>query len=204
MEMEINKKGQKVNINQIKTRQMLELVKSILNHYMNYITFEELEKIKEINSSSNLNIEELERFFTPILQRIWTQELNSGKYIVISWNKYAEPKTEDITFATLSSVDNIISFCNLEEGIECEISWQALIGACPKDGATLIEGKEKKSEYTIGEINGKIINSYNFATKFITPIQLISEVPNDYKSKHNELILNTSLIRKIDLNSKNK
>lgn len=199
-----------MNIEQIKIKQILEVSKSILENYIGYLSAKETDKIEEIalriKNESHLNIKELEEFFAPILERIWNQELKSGKYIIISWNKYTENKAKgDVTFATLSKVDNITSFCNLEEGTEYEISWKALLGACPKDGATLIQEKEKRCKYTIGEINGKVINSFNHASKFITPIQLVEEVPNDYKSKYNELILDSSLIRdirKINLNDK--
>lgn len=199
-----------MNIEQIKIKQILELSKSIFENYMNYLSSHEIDKIRELvlksKNESYLNIKEVEEFFTPILERIWNQELKSGKYIIISWNKYAENKeSRDVTFATLSKVDNIITFCNLEEGTEYEISWQALLGACPTDGATLIQEKEKRSKYTIGEINGKVINSFNHASKFFTPIQLVGEVPNNYKSKHNELILDSALIReigKINLNDR--
>ena len=125
-----------------------------------------------------------------IAQMIWEKELLSGEYAVISWNKSLTlPNRDKITYATLSRRDNLIRFCGSDNGIELNITFESIIGAINKDGATLLENKY--NEYTVGKIDGKFVNSYNGATKLITPFQLVNL---DQSYLYNELILDSSKI----------
>ena len=185
-----------LNIENLRKKQMLEFCRSALNDYNNLFGNEEINLI----NSFLQNKEEDTNKLLSISKKIWDYELASGKYKVVSWNKYAHVKeNQDIIFATLCTIDNMVSFCDMQEGIEYEINFESLIGALNKDGATLIEDISKQNKYTIGIINNKVINSYNGATKIITPKQLLNSDDNNYKSKHNELILNAQLIKKIGI-----
>lgn len=189
---------------EIRKAQIIELCQYIQEYYKEYLTIDELEKVNQINQKVNLNslnvneINAITAFFLPIVNRIWDIELKSGDYIIISWNKYYEENQDKpLTFATISKRNNIVSFCELGEGTEYEISYSSIIGCLYKDGATLIEDLDKKNEYTIGMMNGKVINSYNGATKLMTPEQLVAKRENNYYTNYNELILDTRLIKKI-------
>lgn len=183
-----------MKIENLRQKQALEFCKTCLNYYFNYLTEEEIVYINEILKNQHFSKTEIEKLLF-IAEKIWDNELATGDYIVVSWSKYANQKRKSfITFATLSKRDDITSFCDSNLGIEYMISYKSIIGALNKDGATLIENIEKKNDYTLAVINNKVINSYNGATKLITPIQLLDKSDNTYLSKHNELILDSRLI----------
>lgn len=187
-------KGETMEIKQLRQKQILEFCKSCLNDYLSYLTINEIAFIKNILNDQIFDKSQIDKLLN-IAEKIWNNELATDKYVVISWSKYAEQKEKSfITFATLSRKDDIISFCNSNLGIEYSITFKALIGALNKDGATLIEDISKKNEYTLAIIDNKVINSYNGATRLITPIQLLDQTNNDYPSKHNELILDSRYI----------
>jgi len=185
--------------------QILELCHYLTKEYNYILTNRELQVVEKItNFMRKINIIDINLINTitdillPIVERVWEEELKNNTYIVVSWNKYSTdlPYTP-ITFATLSKKDKVVSFCELKEGTEYEIQYSSIIGCLNKDGATLIEDKTKENEYTIAKINDKVINSYNGATKLITPKQLVSTIGNKYKTNYNELILYSDLIKKI-------
>ena len=194
-----------MKIIEIRKNQLIELCQYLINEYSHILTSKELEIVEEIYSYIGkidiINFElvnKLTNLFSPIVEKVWKEELKSGDFVIVSWNKYANKSTKDaITFATLSKRNEIISFCNLTEGIEYEIDYSSIIGCLDKDGATLIEDKTKNGEYTIGTINDKVINSYNGATKLITPKQLVAKTNNEYYTNYNELILYSALIKEI-------
>lgn len=186
-----------MNIHTLRQKQILDFCKSCLKNYLQYLNEEEINFIKTTFQNNIFN-ENVINKLTLIAEKIWNNELATGKYVVISWSKYAEQKRKKfITFATLSSKDDITSFCDSDFGIEYAISYKALIGALNKDGATLIEDKDRQNEYTLTILNGKAINSYNGATKIITPLQLLDQSDNNYRSKHNELILDSRYITEL-------
>lgn len=187
-------------VEKIRRQQILELCKSLFDDYSEFLTSFDASTIKSVlNSQDEIEfIQNAQDLLLPIVERIWSIELESGKYVVISWNKFPEKKrVHDILFATLSLKDDIIDFCGITTGIQYEISYDSIIGALPKDGATLIEDVAKYGEYTIATLGDKVINSYNCATRFITPKQLIDRKDNNFLSKHNELVLNAHLVREI-------
>jgi len=181
-----------MEIESLRRKQLYQLLSSLLNDYNNLLTADDLKMIKEIEESGlkdNYRLEEL-------VSRIWKSELDSGKYRVISWNKaVTNPDRSKIVFATLSYRDDIIPFCDAIDGVEYEITYDALFGACPKDGATV--PATYVSDYTVAIIDGQIYNSYNGATRLITPKQLINLDISGYKRSYNELILDASKIKKI-------
>lgn len=186
-----------MNIEVLRKKQALEFCKTCLTHYTKYLKEEEINQINEMITHNTFN-EFLQQKLTSIAEKIWNNELESGKYKVISWSKFRNQKKKDfITFATLNTEEDLTSFCNSDLGIEYAITYQSIIGALNKDGATLIEDIDKKNDFTLAIINNKVINSYNGATKLITPIQLLDKSDNTYPSKHNELILDSSRIKEI-------
>lgn len=188
----------------LRKKQLLEVTNSLLTDYCIYLTTDEVKIINSIvnNLDRDKSLDSQEKSLLQIIKKIWNIELNSEKYIIISWNKYTDKKKNNlVTFATLSKKDNVIPFCNLKSGIEYKITYNSIIGALNRDGATLIENIKNKNEYTIGIIENKVINSYNGATKLITPNQLVNA------SNYNELILDTKKIVEIgeyNLNNKNE
>ena len=174
-----------MKITDLKAKQYWLFCKSCLKDYINILNNDDLEIIKKGQTD-----------LTNIAKKIWNYELNTNEYVIISWNKYATNKEKkSIVFATISKRDQINAFCDLSEGTIYEITYDAIIGALNKDGATLFEDYE--NEYTIGKINDKFINSYNGATKLITPKQLIDQSENNYHSKYNELILDATKIKEV-------
>ncbi len=173
-------------IKDIRKKQRINLIKCLMEHYGIFYAFFD---VLINNPDNDIFDEELEK----ITKKIWEQELLSGNYTVISWNKSNRlPDRKSITYATISKSDDIVRFCKSDNGIELDITFESLIGAINKDGATLLE--EKENDYTIGKIDGKYINSYNGATKLITPYQLVNLDQSGYYYLYNELILDSKKV----------
>ncbi len=192
-----------MKLNNLRRNQLKNLFMTLLGNYKNYFNEDELQIIYNLFCDFNdgMSLEEAENIIEPMVRKVWNLDLSSGDYKVISWNKYAGENNNalPVIFATISKKEDLISFCDMEQGIAYDITYDSLIGALQKDGATLIEDKNRMNQYTLGVLEDKVINSYNGATKFITPFQLVSEDrDNDYRSKHNELILDRRYIKKIE------
>lgn len=193
-----------MDISKLKKDKIKEAINSIIVDY-GFLNDEfDKENIKKISFNvNNLPVSDLERLLTPYIKRIWDYELSNGEYHIISWNKNATaPTRKHLTFATISKGCDIVSFCDSNNGYEYEITYDAIIGGCIKDGATIIEDKSKKSDFTIFEYDDKVVNSYNLDTKIITPMQLIRGCDSGYKSNHNELVLDSSKIKEIGIYEK--
>lgn len=150
--------------------------------------------------SNNYNYEELsiileyEINLKPYAFRCWNFEFENGcQYI--SWFKSDELKKMPLVISSTFS-DNVNDpFCDSRYGISYRVSEEGFLGACNKDAATLIEDSTKASIYTLGKTSdGRLINSYNLATPIITPIQVFGKSSNDFKSKYNEIILDSRYI----------
>lgn len=191
-----------MDINSIRKKQVYELTQSLLKDYKDILDQDDLSIINSC-INGNMSFDNQNELLLPIVRKVWDKELESGEYVFVSWNKnVTAPNRSLITFATLSKRDNIVSFCNASDGIEYEVTFDSIVGALEKDAATLIEDESRKNDFTIGIIDGKAINSYNGATKLITPKQLLDSSQNDYKSKHNEIILDSKLIKEVGSFSK--
>jgi hypothetical protein len=188
-----------MDVSKLKKDKIKEAINSIINDYEFLNDEIDIENINKILSNiDKVSVSDLERLLTPYIKRIWDYELENGEYHIISWNKNAVfPTRKHLTFATISKGDDILSFCNSDNGIEYKITYDAIIGGCIKDGATIIEDKSKESEFTIHKFDDKVVNSYNLDTKIITPMQLIRGCNSGYKSNHNELLLDSSKIIEI-------
>ena len=136
---------------------------------------------------SHENITKIENELKKYAFRTWKYEFENGnKYI--SWLKDNIYNLKNpVIFSTFGDVE---SFCKSVIGIEYDVNFDAFIGACEKDAATMVEGSDRKSIYTIMELdNNRVVNSYNLATPIITPKQATSFTDNTYQSKHNEILL---------------
>ena len=207
------------NANNNKIKELLTKINlginSMLYSYTKLYTNEEIILLKKItniidNELININnnvhnqkrisiILEYEEVLKPLSFRTWQKELAEG-YSYISWFKDDFIKeTKEIISATFSK-NGEYSFCNSTYGIKYSVDIKGFLGACNKDAATLIEDKTKQSIYTIGKTNDdKVINSYNLATPIITPIEALDKTLNNYKSKHNEIILDSRYIKPISV-----
>lgn len=145
---------------------------------------EKLEKIDDISMISNI-----EDTLKPLIFRTWMFENENGSNY-IHWIKDENfNRTSEVISTTFGDTD---SFCDSKLGIQYKVNLDAFVAACEKDAATIMEDSDKMSGYTIKELpNNKIINSYNLATPIITPKQVFEFENNEYKSKHNEIILDT-------------
>lgn len=198
----MRKISEDTNINAI--NKLVEKIKfgieSALINYSFLFNENEFLKLKgcyEILNTGNYNlISYIEELLKPIIYKCWEYEyINGSNYI--SWLKDDNIKDRSLIFATFSK-DMSDSFCDSKIGIKYEITEDGFIGACEKDGATIIEDK-KDSIYTIGYIDGKTINSYNFSTPIITPKQVFDKSNNKYMSKHNEIVINSKFAKPIGI-----
>ena len=179
-----------MNIIDLRQKQLIELLESLVHDYSFLLNQNDYALINHISESGIGNFKaDLER----IVEKVWEDELASGQYKIISWNKNVDaPNRDKITFATLSYQEDLIPFCNAVDGVEYKISYDSLLGACPKDAATL--PASKLDDYTIAIIDGEAYSSYNGATRLITPKQLIRLEQTDYHTHYNELILDSKKI----------
>ena len=127
--------------------------------------------------------------------RSWEKELQEGKEL-ISWFK--SDVLGDIPPIVSVTFGNSEPFCNGKYGICYEIlSPKAFIDANYKDSSTVIESISRKSIYTLREYANMVVNAYNLTTPLITPYQIEKKLQNDYKSEHNEVILDSQYIKPI-------
>lgn len=179
-----------MNIIDLRHRQLLELLESLVHDYSFLLNQNDYALINYI---SELGIGNFKADLEKIVERVWESELASGQYKIISWNKSVDtPNRDKITFATISYQDDIIPFCDAMDGVEYKISYASLLGACPKDGAPIPVAEV--DDYTIAVIDGEAYSSYSGATRLITPKQLIQLEQTDYHTHYNELILDSKKI----------
>lgn len=149
--------------------------------------------IQEIES-----ILEYENYLKTFVFRCWNLEVENG-YRYVSWFKSDKLEEMPPVVSATFSCEVGDTFCDARYGINYSVKNEGFLGACNKDAATIIEERSKKSIYTIGEINDKIVNSYNLATPIITPLQVLNKSLNSYKLKYNEVILDSRYIKPISV-----
>lgn len=190
-------------------------IESMIHNYSNLYTNDEISLFKNIHKLISIQIKKLlnnnytqkeiyevlkyESYLKPYIFKCWEYEYKNG-YMFISWFK--NDKLNDIpkVISSTFSYDVNDTFCDSRYGINYEVAIDGFLGACSKDAATLIESPSKTSIYTIGETSdGNIINSYNLATPIITPIQTLDKNLNTYKSKHNEIILDSKYVKPLSV-----
>lgn len=190
-------------------------IKSMIYDYTKLYTTDEINLFNNIHKLINNHIEKIlnnnytneeiyeilkyEDYLKPYIFRCWNYEYKNG-YMYISWFKEDKLNDPPQVVSSTFSYDINDTFCESRYGINYEVYIDGFLGACSKDAATLIESPFKTSIYTIGKtLDGNIINSYNLATTIITPIQVLDKNLNTYKSKHNEIILDSKYIKPISI-----
>lgn len=112
-----------MDVSKLKKDKIKNAINSIITDY-GFLNDEiDKENIKNISLNVNkLPVSDLERLLTPYIKRIWDYELSNEKYHIISWNKNATPPTrKHLTFATISKGNDIMSFCNSDNGINIKL-----------------------------------------------------------------------------------
>ena len=156
-----------------------------------------LENIDNLELERQVSIiSDIENQLKPYVFRSFSYEEERGNSF-ISWLKRGNPKEGlKVISSTFGTTDT--TFCDSMIGIKYSVPQNGFIAACEKDAATIIEPSFKASIYTVKELEGDmVINSYNFATPIITPMQLFNYDENTYMSKHNEIILDPKVIKPI-------
>lgn len=192
---------------------LINNLNSIIDNYAAIYSEDELTILKDtrnllnnmydgfsLDSFPTMHIERLPEVFDiedklkPLIFKAWTYEVNNG-YSFISWlkdDKYQDNKS--LIFATFSdNFDN--PFCDSSIGIKYDVDINGFIAAAEIDGATITLNSDETSLYTIANIDGKSINSYNTAIKIPSPKLISNNTNNTYQSKHNEIILDSRFIK---------
>lgn len=207
------------NANEQKVIELFQNIKNgIISALTNYIFLYDNDEVNILNDSLLLVNEQINRmkngnyiledissallcedYLKPLIFKCWDFENKNGcQYI--SWFKNDFLRDMPPVVSATFSSGNEDSFCNSRYGINYEVFIDGFLGACNKDAATLIEDSSRNSIYTIGKIaDDKVINSYNLATPIITPHQVFDKSSNDYKSKHNEIILDSRFIKPVSV-----
>ena len=147
-----------------------------------------------VNKEDILFILRYDDLLKPYIFRCWDYEVNNG-FKFVSWFKNDKLGNVPPIVSTTFSNNFEETFCEARYGISYEVTLKGFLGACNKDAATLVEDISRLSFYTIGRTkDDKVVNSYNLATPIITPIQVFDKSDNNYKSKHNEIILDSRYI----------
>jgi len=160
-----------------------------------------INKIKENNNcKEEINkVLEKEIILKPFAFRCWKYEVERG-YQFVSWFKNDLLGEMPPVISTTFYKEGEETFCQSRYGIVYEVTMDGFLGACNKDAATLIEKEKETSIFTIGKIGDeKIINSYNLATLIVTPTQVLNKETNNYKSKHNEIIVDARYSKPISI-----
>lgn len=207
------------NVNEQKVIELLQNIKSgiicMLNNYMFLYNDNEVNILKnslllvneQLNRIENGNyifkdvysVLLCEDYLKPLVFKCWNFENKNGCQYISWFKNDFLGDIPPVISATFSS-SNEDSFCNSRYGINYEVFIDGFLGACNKDAATLIEDSSRNSIYTIGKTaDGKVINSYNLATPIITPHQVFDKSSNDYKSKHNEIVLDSRFIKPVSV-----
>lgn len=95
-----------MNIIDLRKKQLLELLESLVVDYSYLLTEDDFNLIDCINESG-LGDFQFRQDLEEIVERVWKYELESNQYKVISWNKgTCHPNRDVITFATISLKDS--------------------------------------------------------------------------------------------------
>ena len=181
---------------------ILEAIKSMIQDYTFLYNDKELKLLKNmldrIISNQTLDtINYVEKELKKLAFRTWKYEEKQENYF-IHWLKNNDLNTKSpIISSTFGEVD---PFCNSVIGIRYKTNINGFLGACEKDASVVIEESNQKSIYTIKELNdGRVVNSYNLGTPIITPKLAMNTSNNNYKSKHNEIILDANIAVPIEV-----
>ena len=193
--MRLDNNSNKFNINKLCII-ILESIKSMIQDYFFLYNDEELailknmlNKISSFQTVDTINL--VEKDLKELAFRTWEYEEKQGNYF-IHWLKNDTLNTENPIVS--STFGNVEPFCNSEIGIRYKTNINGFLAAREKDAGVVVEEKNHHSMYTIKILNdGRVINSYNLGTPIMTPKIAMNTSNNDYKSKHNEIVLDASI-----------
>jgi len=175
---------------------ILESIKSMILDYTFLYSDKELvvlknmlDKISSFQTLDTINLAEEE--LKELAFRTWEYEEKQGNYF-IHWLKSNVLNTENPVVS--STFGNVEPFCNSAIGIRYKTNINGFLAAREKDAGVVVEESNHQSMYTIKVLDdGRVINSYNLGTPIMTPKIAMNIGNNDYKSKHNEIVLDASI-----------
>ena len=191
--------------NKLITKLIQKIIEGLESTLIDYSFLYNEKELKEIlncreklqNDSSIENVSMIEEKLKPLIFRTWKYEAENGNNF-IRWLKDGKYK-KSMNIISCTFGDNY-TFCDSSIGIKYDVTSDGFIAACEKDAATIKEDESKASIYTLTKLkDGRVVNSYNFATPIITPKQIFSYKDNEYLSKHNEIILDSQYIIPIEV-----
>lgn len=193
--MRIDKNSNKLIISRLCVI-ILESIKSMIQDYSFLYNEEELSLLRSmleriITSQTLDTINLVEERLKGLAFRTWEYEEKQGNSF-IHWLKHDVLNTENpVVSSTFGDVD---PFCDSVVGIRYKTCMDGFLGALEKDAGVVVEGKERQSMYTIKVLDdGRVVNSYNLGTPIMTPKLAMDTRNNDYKSRHNEIMLDASI-----------
>ena len=175
---------------------ILESIKSMILDYAFLYSDKELDtlnnmldKISSFPTLDTINLVEEE--LKELAFRTWEYEEKQGNHF-IHWLKNDVLNTENPVVS--STFGNVEPFCNSAIGIRYKTNINGFLAAREKDAGVVVEESNHQSMYTIKVLDdGRVINSYNLGTPIMTPKIAMNTSNNDYKSKHNEVVLDASI-----------
>ena len=193
--MRVDNNSNKISINKLCII-ILESIKSMIEDYTFLYSAKELVVLKNmldiISSFQTLDtINLVEETLKELAFRTWEYEEKQGNHF-IHWLKNDVLNTENPVIS--STFGDVEPFCNSEIGIRYKTNIKGFLAAREKDAGVVVEENNHQSMYTIKVLDdGRVINSYNLGTPIITPIIAMNTNNTDYKSKHNEIVLDASI-----------
>ena len=199
--MRVDYNSNKLNIDKLCII-ILESIKSMIQDYAFLYNDKELAILKnmldKISSSQTLDtINFVEETLKELAYRTWEYEEKQGNYF-IHWLKNDTLNTENPIIS--STFGDVESFCNSVIGIRYKTNINGFLAAREKDAGVVVEESNHQSMYTIKVLDdGRVINSYNLGTPIMTPKIAMNTSNNDYKSKHNEIVLDANIAIPVDV-----
>ena len=175
---------------------ILKSIKSMIHDYAFLYSDEELSLLRNmleiVNSSQNLDtINLVEKKLKGLSFRTWEYEEKQGSSFT-HWLKSDNLNNKNTVIS--STFGDVEPFCNSVVGIRYKTNMDGFLGAREKDAGVVVEESHCQSMYTIKVLDdGKVVNSYNLGTTIMTPKIVMDTHNNDYKSRHNEIILDASI-----------
>ena len=181
---------------------LLKSIRSMIYDYSFLYSVEELsllrimlEKISNSQDVDTINL--VEKELKEFAFRTWEYEEKSESHF-IHWLKSENLNTSNPTIST--TFGDVEPFCNSVVGIRYKTNKDGFLGACEKDAGVVVEENSNQSIYTIKVLeDGRVVNSYNLGTPIMTPKMAMDTRNNDYKSRHNEILLDARIAVPIDV-----
>lgn len=177
-------------------------IKSMIQDYTFLYSDEDLSILKSMlemisNSRDLYTINFIEKNLKDLAFRTWEYEEKQGNHF-IHWLKNDILNTDNPVLS--STFGDVEPFCNSKVGIRYKTNINGFLGACEKDAGVAVEDSHRQSMYTIKVLeDGRVVNSYNLGTPIMTPKIAINTHDNNYKSKHNEIILDASIAIPVEI-----